>query len=202
METESVFVREEATYRPTEWAVGPWGSDLLQGSASAGLLARALERLDRPQPMTPARLAFDFWRPVTRGPIATSVSILRDGKKARTVEATLVQEGQVVARCTALFLRADGASTPPWPTPAVTWPGPESGRPIPARVRQWSPFFTGVDTRVVDGDLLKPGPAAAWFTLTRPLVAGEPTSRSSRPSRRRTSPAGSRRWSTCGSGAS
>ena len=77
METESVFVAEHESYRPAEWAVGPWAPDLLQGSASAGLLARTLERADRPQPMVVARLAFDFWRPVTRGPVATSLSVLR-----------------------------------------------------------------------------------------------------------------------------
>jgi hypothetical protein len=43
-------------------------------------------------------------------------------------------------------------------------------------VRAWSPFFTGVETRVIEGDLLRPGPAAAWFNLGRALVAGEETS--------------------------
>jgi hypothetical protein len=47
---------------------------------------------------------------------------------------------------------------------------------VPAHVRAWSPFFTGVDTRVVEGDLLKPGPAAAWLHLERPLVGGETNS--------------------------
>ena len=41
---------------------------------------------------------------------------------------------------------------------------------MPPHVRAWSPFFTGVDTRVVEGDLMKPGPAAAWFNLGRALV--------------------------------
>ena len=34
----------------------------------------------------------------------------------------------------------------------------------------------GVDARVAEGDLLCPGPAAAWFHLLRPLVAGEDNS--------------------------
>jgi hypothetical protein len=53
---------------------------------------------------------------------------------------------------------------------------PDAGRAIPPHVKAWSPFFTGVDTRVVEGDLLKPGPAAAWFNLERSVVAGETTS--------------------------
>ena len=62
--------------------------------------------------------------------------------------------------------------------PAASRPalGPEAGRPVPPQVKAWSPFFTGVDTRVVEGDLLKPGPASAWFNLGRPLVAGEENS--------------------------
>ncbi len=54
--------------------------------------------------------------------------------------------------------------------------GPAAGRAVPPQVKSWSPFFTGVDTRVVAGDLLKPGPAAAWFRQTRPLVHTEPIS--------------------------
>ncbi len=173
METRPVFVPEGEGYRPTDWAVGPWGPDLIQGSASAGLLVRAVERLDHPYPALPACLGFAFWRPVRRGLLATAVSVLREGRKARTVEAALVQDGEVVARCTALFLRADPDSTPPVDAPGSLLAGPEAGRPIPPHVRAWSPFFTGVETRVVEGDLLVPGPAAAWFTLTRPLVEGE-----------------------------
>src|SRR5262249_53541252 len=54
--------------------------------------------------------------------------------------------------------------------------GPDDGRPLPPHVKGWSPFFTGVDTRMVEGDLLRPGPAAAWFHLRRPLVADEENS--------------------------
>jgi hypothetical protein len=54
--------------------------------------------------------------------------------------------------------------------------GLEAARPVPPHVKAWSPFFTGVDTRVVDGDLMKPGPASAWFNLGRQVVGGEETS--------------------------
>jgi acyl-CoA thioesterase len=176
MTPESVFVRDGERYQPTEWSVGPWAPDAVQGSATAALLASRLERLDAPQPVVLSRLAFDLWRPVTRQPLTAVISVLREGRRARTVEASLVQEGQVVTRCTALFLRADPGATPPWTEPRPTAPGPEAGRPIPARVQAWSPFFGGVDTRVLEGDLLAAGPATVWFRLTRPLVAGEANS--------------------------
>jgi hypothetical protein len=126
--------------------------------------------------MMPARVTFDFWRPVTRERLTPTVSVLRDGRKARTLEATLVQAGTPVSRCTGVFLRADPAASPPGVPSAAPARGPDCSRPAPAHVRAWSPFFTGVDTRVAEGDLLRPGPAAAWFRLLRPLVAGEANS--------------------------
>jgi hypothetical protein len=176
MDARSLFVPDGPSYHPTESAVGPWDPDLLQGSASAALLARALERVDSPYPARLARLAFDLWRPVSRRPVATRLSVLREGRKARSVEAALVQDEGVVARCTGLFLRLDPGVTPPGAAPLALPPGPDAGRAIPPHVKAWSPFFTGVDTRVIEGDLLRPGPATAWLTLTRALVEGEENS--------------------------
>lgn len=173
MEAESVFVPEGNAYQPTEWSVGPWSPDTVQGGAYGGLLVRALEAMQAPAGMVLSRLSFDLWRPVTRRPLTPAVAVLREGRKAATVEASLEQDGKAVARCTALLLRADAASSPPVVTPAPAPPPPDAGAAIPEHVRRWSPFFTGVETRVIEGDLLKPGPAAAWFNLRRPLVARE-----------------------------
>jgi hypothetical protein len=155
--------------------VGPWSPDTLQASAYGALLTRLLEA-DAPPGMLMARLSFDLWRPVTRDRIAPSVTVLREGAKARTVEASLTQRDRQVARCTAVFLKVDAASAPPVAPIAAPARGPDGGRPVPPQVRAWSPFFTGVDTRVGEGDLLKPGPAATWFHLERPLIAGEENS--------------------------
>jgi acyl-coenzyme A thioesterase PaaI-like protein len=176
MADECMFIADEEGFLPTEWAVGPWFADALQASAYGGLLGRVLERAGTPSGMTLARVSFDLWRPVTRERLTTAVAVLREGRKARTVEASLAQAGKPVARCTAVYLVADPASTPPTAAPAAPPPGPETGRIPPPHVRAWSPFFTGVDVRVVEGDLLKPGPAAAWFHLERALLNGEENS--------------------------
>ena len=173
---QSLFVADGPRLQPTEWAVGPWSADTLQGSAFGGVLVRALEREGAAPGMMLARLSFDLWRPVTREALTTSVTIRREGRKARTVEASLEQGDKPVARCTAVYLKADPAATPFAPARVPPPVGPDAGRPVPPQVKAWSPFFTGVDTRVVEGDLLKPGPAAAWFHQTRPLVDGEPMS--------------------------
>jgi len=169
-------VAEGADLQPTDWAVGPWSADTLQGSAYGGLLVRALEREGAVSGMALARLSFDLWRPVTRERLTPSVTVLREGRKARTVEASLSQGGKPVARCTGVFLKTDPALTPAGIVSSPPSTGPEAGRPIPPHVRTWSPFFTGVETRVVAGDLRKPGPASAWFDFRRQLVGGEPNS--------------------------
>jgi hypothetical protein len=172
----AMFVPEGDALIPTEWAVGPWSKDLLQASAYGGLLVRALERGGVAPDMMLSRLSFDLWRPVTRTPITTSVTVLREGRKAQTFEASLMQDGKSVARCTGLFLKTDSALVPPGRALMPPAKGPSDGRAIPAQARSWSPFFTGVDTRVVEGDLMKQGPASAWFHLERPLVLGEENS--------------------------
>jgi len=176
MADEALFIPEGDELQPTEWAVGPWSPDTLQGSAYGGLLVRALEQAERPTDMMIARLSFDLWRPVTRQRLRTAVTVLREGRKARTAEASLLQDGKPVARCTAVFLKTDAAATPVALARRPPAAGPDAGRAIPPQVKAWSPFFTGVDTRVVEGDLLKPGPASAWFNQGRALVAGEATS--------------------------
>ena len=176
MADQAMFVAAGDEMHPTECAVGPWSPDTLQASAYGGLLVRLLERPPTPGDMTIARLSFDLWRPVTREPIRGVVTVLREGRKAQTVEASLLQGGKPVARCTAVLLKTDAASTPPAAPLVPPAKGPEAGTPIPSVARNWSPFFTGVETRTVEGDLLKPGPVSAWFHLQRPLVEGEENS--------------------------
>ena len=113
MADESMFVPEGEDLHPTEWAVGPWSADTLQASAYGGLLVRQLEYLPPPADMTIARLSFDLWRPVTRRPIRGHATVLREGRKAQTVETSLIQDDKPVARCTAVLLKADRAATPP-----------------------------------------------------------------------------------------
>src|SRR5215831_12927003 len=136
-----MFVAQGSGFQPTEFAVGPWSPELLQGSAYGGLLVRALERHEAAAGMVPARVTFDFWRPVTREWLTPTVTVLREGRKARTLESTLVQAGTPVSRCTGVFLRADPAARPPVVPSAMPVLGPDASRPIPAHVRAWSPFF-------------------------------------------------------------
>lgn len=90
----------------------------------------------------------------------------------------MVQDGKSVLRCTALLLRS--GQTPALPAAdafaAATFAPPEEGAPIPAAASRMSPFFAGVDVRMARGQILEPGPAAAWLRLGRPLVDAEAAS--------------------------
>ena len=48
MTDECLFLAEGDGFRPTQWAVGPWSAETLQGSAYGGLLTRVLARSSRP----------------------------------------------------------------------------------------------------------------------------------------------------------
>src|ERR1051325_1133452 len=104
MADECLFIAEAGAYRPTEWAVGPWSPDTLQASGYGALLTGILDA-GTPAGMMLARLSFDLWRPVTRDPLTPTVTVLREGTKARTVEASLAQRDRPVARGTAVFLK-------------------------------------------------------------------------------------------------
>jgi Thioesterase-like superfamily len=164
MSHECLFVADGDGFLPTDWSVGPWSADALQGSAYGGLLTRLLERSEAATGMIVARLSFDLWRPVTRERLTSTVMVLREGRKARTAEASLVQAGKPVARCTALFLKMDPSARPSRAAGVAPTTKPENGRAIPTHVKGWSPFFTGVDTRVVEGSLThKPSSFARFF---------------------------------------
>lgn len=171
---EAVFIPDGAYLLPTEGSIGPWG-DLIQGSPAAAALVHAIDRLDLGGPMLPGRMAFDLWRPIPRKPFTLSATVLRDGRKAKTVQTAIVMDDVEVARMTAVMLRLEDCDLPAMQAPEPP-PAPEAGKPIPAPIRNWSPFFTGVETRTIKGALERPGPAAAWMRLERPMIKGVPDS--------------------------
>ena len=59
----AIFMPEGNLFRATELAGGPWSPDLLQGSATTGLMVREVERLAATSGFAVRRLTFDLWRP-------------------------------------------------------------------------------------------------------------------------------------------
>jgi Thioesterase-like superfamily len=169
---DAIFERRGSAFWATALARGPWDPNAQHGGAPAALLAGELEKLD-PQPhMRIVRVTFELLRPVPLGELHVSTAIVRPGKRVQLLEAALnANDGTELVRARAVRVaRAPlGAGTPVEETPA----DPESIAPAPG---PWgAEAFPGgaVEIRFASGALNEPGPAAAWFRLTVPVIAGE-----------------------------
>jgi len=171
----AIFRPEGHQFRATEHAGGPWSPDMLQGSATTALMTREVERLAAESGFAVRRLTFDLWRPAGLRLFRTATELLRDGRKAKTLQVRLMDGETEIGRCTAL-LTAPSAESPvdPFAKPAAVDKAPEAGAPPPAFAQKWSRYFQNVSVRLIEGALEKPGPAAAWMRLDAPLVEGEP----------------------------
>src|SRR5471030_1828659 len=79
----AIFMPEGDLFRATEHAGGPWSPDLLQGSATTGLMVREVERLAIASGFAVRRLTFDLWRPAGLNAFRLQTELLRDGRKAK-----------------------------------------------------------------------------------------------------------------------
>jgi acyl-CoA thioesterase len=170
----AIFTREGHLFRATEQAGGPWSPDMLQGSATTALMVRAVERLAVASGFAVRRLTFDLWRPAGLRAFGVETEMLRDGRKAKTLQVRLMDGETEIGRCTAL-LTAQGSESPadPFSIAANADAAPETGTPPPAFAQKWSRYFQNVSVRLIEGALEKPGPAAAWMRLDVPMVEGE-----------------------------
>jgi hypothetical protein len=170
----AIFKPEGHQFRASEHAGGPWSPDALQGSATTGLMVREVGRLAAASGFAVRRLTFDLWRPAGLSAFALQTEMLRDGRKAKTVQVRLMDGEVEIGRCTAL-LTAQGSESPadPFSKAAASDAAPETGAPPPAFAQKWSRYFQNVSVRLIEGALERPGPAAAWMRLDVPMVEGE-----------------------------
>ena len=169
----AIFKPEGLLFRATEHAGGPWSPDMLQGSATTALMTREVERNARASGFAVRRLTFDLWRPAGLRAFGLATDMLRDGRKAKTIQVRLTDGDVEIGRCTALLTLQGGES----PADPFSKDGadaaPETGTPPPAFAQKWSRYFQNVSVRLIEGALEKPGPAAAWMRLDVPMVEGE-----------------------------
>jgi hypothetical protein len=145
-------------------AAGPWDPTLQHGAAPAALIGSAAERLPTAVPMRVARLAVDLLRPVPVAPLEIR-SLCR---------VQLFAGGMEVVRGSVLKIRAADIALPDHVAQEpLTLPGPEAGRPPKVKLSPNPGFTDGLSVSVVNGDFHIPGPAAVWFRLDLPIVAGE-----------------------------
>src|SRR3954447_5278576 len=103
--TFSFFTPEGDALVPTDFALSLWGDDQIHGVALSGALARSLEQavaeLGRDD-LRPARYSLDLFRPARKQPSRTSTRVVREGRRLCLVDTVMEQEGEPVARASAL----------------------------------------------------------------------------------------------------
>lgn len=175
---DAFFTADGDSYIPGDMTRGPWG-ETMGGQIVGGLLGFALDR-DVDDELQPARLTVDLLRPVPIKPLTIETTIQREGRRIKLVDAAMRQDGQVVARASALFLRRGEAPD------GEVWTGPVVIPAVPATgAAQQSEMPFDIWTYGGDSDEGTPGmpplewerPGVqkfAWTRIFRPMVAGHP----------------------------
>lgn len=173
---EAVFERDGDRYVPSELARGPWSAEAQHGGAPAGLVAAAIERIE-PGPSFVARLTLDLVKPVPLAPLTVETEVVRPGKKVQVVDARVRSGDDVVVMARALRLRTADLDVPragPDRVPPDI-PGPDASEVLDDQA-MWTEglrFWAAFEMRLARGTWFEPGPAAVWFRLAVPMVAGE-----------------------------
>src|SRR5216683_2721412 len=144
----AIFMPEGHLFRATDEAGGPWSADMLQGSATTALMVREVERLAASSGFAVRRLTFDLWRPAGLRAFRAQTEMLRDGRKAKTIQVRPMDGEVEIGRCTALLTAPGESPADPFATSAAIDPPPESGTP-PLQAVQAADFSSGV-AQIVD----------------------------------------------------
>ena len=117
-----------------------WGTQL-RGPAVSGLIAREVERTmaDRSD-LTLVRWTVDMIRPAVDLPSKVTTEVVRNGRRISLIEARFMQDGNIIALASALYLRPGGTTT------GETWNSSDTPLAPPAeliaRAREGRVFFS------------------------------------------------------------
>lgn len=125
---------EDGVFMPTRLALSHWGDDHLNGPAVAGLTAQVLETHCGSPDFMPTRLTVDLFKAARSVVTRVDVRVVRDGRRVRSAECDVVQDGRAVARATLLQYRR---STAP---PGRQWVAPISHPSPPPSDEELLPF--------------------------------------------------------------
>jgi hypothetical protein len=105
--TLAMFTLEGDQLVPSDIARSMWSHDQMHGVAVSGALARALEaklsEIGRTD-LHPARYTVDLFQPARMSPCTVTTEVVREGRRICLIDATLLQDGERVARASCIFL--------------------------------------------------------------------------------------------------
>jgi hypothetical protein len=165
--------RSDEGFVPNEIAQGGWGPTL-GGQVVGGLLARTIEQHVNDGELHPARFTVEILRRVATAPVQVESSVVRSGRRMRSLDAVMTQHGELVARATALYLRRGVEPDGDYWTMPITMPAPPEE---PIAIDYSLPMFIqplGLCSEPGDGFPWQcAGPRYAWIREIRNLVEGE-----------------------------
>ncbi len=169
------FVSGDGGFVPNEIAHGGGWGPTLGGQVVGGLLARAVEVLVTDDGLQPARFTVEILRRVASAPVRVSASVVRSGARMQAVDAVMTQDGELVARASALYLRRgtqpDGEF---WTTSIDLPPLPEEPADFDDTVPMFiRPYGPDPEWNGAGFPWQQCGPRYAWLREVRDLVAGE-----------------------------
>ena len=171
---QALYLPDGDRFVPTVATTGPWDRDAQHGGPSAALLARAVERVEAPEPVLVTRLTYDLLRPVPLTPLTIRTEVVRPGRRVSVVEATLLADDTPVMRVSALRMRANDLELPDDAVPHDPPPGEPGVGELAIELGGGQAYNDlGVEIRFVAGGFQIPGPGTAWVRLRLPVVAGE-----------------------------
>ncbi|WP_040816484.1 acyl-CoA thioesterase domain-containing protein [Nocardia concava] len=107
VEWPAYFDEVDGGFYPTPTAASQWSSAQVVGPALTGLLARELERGHATDGFVPVRLTVDLFSAARFAHTTTPTVRVRDGRRIRVADVSVVQDGRVAARASAVLLRPD-----------------------------------------------------------------------------------------------
>nr|WP_275941483.1 acyl-CoA thioesterase domain-containing protein [Planosporangium mesophilum] len=166
---------------PAPHARGPWAANMLHGRLLGGLLARAVEREHTEPSLHVTRLTVDLFRNTPLVPVRVETTRVRDGRRIRVVDATVLTADGPVARASAVLLRRSEQPAGEVPT-TPAWDARNPDQLGPSPWANGSGWRTPWDTWLLDDDgvptdrWLNTARRRVWLRETHELVAGEPIS--------------------------
>jgi hypothetical protein len=166
----------DGAFEPTMATESPWASDAQHGGPPTALLAHVMRTQSHVDGMRIARITNEFLGPIPRLPLTARTSVIRDGRRIRLIEASLLADGKPVAIARAWQIVTSGEGGIP-AEGLVTAAAP----PLPEPMRQ--EYFSGsrrwgygesIEWRWVRGSYASAGEGVVWARPRIPLVAGQP----------------------------
>ncbi len=165
---------------PTELCGGPWSPDAQHGSAAAATLAWAVEQVELPVPMRPARFTVDLLSPVPLTPLRWEAKVVKAGKRIAIVDAALCDGDRIATRASTLLMRKDATVDVPDDANVPADPPLPPREPLPdddfvVDRTDWVPpgFAFAMDYERTAGGIGGGAPASIWMRLRTKVVKGE-----------------------------